>query len=758
MTARCSIAFRLFALAALFLAACTKPSDTAYVASGEYRFTWMEGEGVLERNGRRLLTLSRPFDYLIADGQRVSACGGTGEAVSAQGHFAEISSKLTCANGARLRARLRVRAVEGAAAASQFEFETHVQVLGQAGDGLAQRLRFHAPAGSEPEALVPGVWYKRNVHVEDCGPGIKAGPALHVREDRAAYPAVSLRTGAAAFTLMRSAPAAFDALPVTDAAPVGLLTTGAALYTEGGGATDVAGMGFELSPDAPALTAHFPFYEGPYSMQVRVNAGELTPAFDGWCRAGEVRGFLAWPIVRKTGLVSAWRLIPSGAESFAGLLGEQWRLAEAAYRPPPRLPAAKAETIRDALASFVAAHNDHRSPVAGFTYIMSVPGATVLLPYLEPGFTGRAFLNARYLLARGRARTMPEWVTMAETVYDSWITAGTQQGFFHDVWDAKGNRPASDRSIEGAPDGIAIRREAEAVWALLLAVSDEEAAGDARETWRTALRAHLDQLVRIQRGDGSYCRRYRYGGACLEPNAGGTSAVVPALVHGYRLFGDPAYLAAARRAAGYVAEHFIEPAEYYASTTDNPSENKESATYALYAARLMAEEEPEVPRWTELAVLAADAALTWIQMTDVPFYAPTLLGKLGYETRGLGNVAAGGGNLDAYAFEFPGSLAWLAAATGDERYAAMARLILGAAMDTVAVPGDMKGLAEAGMAPEGIQKTLFSYFTGGKGSYAPFSALGWTTASVFQAMDEVERVTGQTADEFLADTPYYLQP
>jgi hypothetical protein len=734
-------------------------ADGAWVQSGEYRFLWRDGAGTLMRGGQPVATLERPFDYFIADGQATVRCGGAGETLTALGHDATVSAELVCANGARLRAHLTARAVDGGAADTQFEFEARTEVLGQAGDGLAQQLHFTVPARDEKaEAVIPGVWYKRNVHVEDCGPGIAAAPSLHVREDRATYPAVALRSGDDTLTLMRAAPAAFDAAPTTDGNPAALLTTGAALYTRGGG-TDVAGVGFDLGASGGyGITASFPYYEGPYSQQVRVNAAELTPAFDGWCRAGAVRGFLAWPLVRRAGLVSRWRLIPSRPETFAALLGEQWRTAYALYAPPPRAPAGNAASVRDALARFVAAHYDHRSVVAGFTYVMTVPRATVLLPYTEPGFTGRAFLNARYLLTQGRAEHDAAWVAMAESVYDTWITAGTQNGFFHDVWDMRKNRPASDRSVNGAPDGVGIRREAEALWALIGAVGDEAARGNGRDAWRAAAVAHLENLLTLQRNDGSFCRRYRYDGRCLDPNAGGTSAVVPALVHGYRLTGDARYRRAADGAAAFVARAFIAPAEYFASTLDNPSENKEAATYALYVARLMAEEHPEEPVWIERAAQAADAALTWIQLTDVPFYAPTLLGRLGYRTRGLGNVAAGGGNLDAYAFELPGTLVWLGGATGDGRYTELGRLILGAAMDTVAVPADMKGLAELGLAPEGIQKTMFSYFTGGKGAYAPFSALGWTTASVFQAMDEVERVTGQSADVFLADVPYAGKP
>jgi hypothetical protein len=383
---------------------------------------------------------------------------------------------------------------------------------------------------------------------------------------------------------------------------------------------------------------------------------------------------------------------------------------------------------------------------------MTVPGARVLLPYFEPGFTGRAFLNARLLLEAGRETGNAAWVTMATSVYDTWITAGTHGGYFYDLWDAKRNVATSEHELNALPDGFALRREAEALWALLDAVRDEEARGFPHSAWRDAARTHLDGLLALAQKDGSFCRRYTFERKCLDSNPGGTSAAIPALVHGYRLFGDSRYLAAAVNASRFVAEHFIKPADYYASTIDNPSENKEAATYAFYAARLMCEERcSDEPEWLTLAQQAADAALTWIKMTDVPFYAPTMLAEIGLETRGLGNVAAGGGNVDAYAFEFPGSLAWLAEQTGDARYAAMAKVILSAAMGTVAVEGNMRGLAEVGMAPEGFQQTLFSYFMGGKGSYAPFSALGWTTANIYQAMDEVERVTGVQAAEYLAN-------
>lgn len=738
---------------------CSDPSLTLW--NGDAAFYWEKNDGsyigVLGGGFGTVARLERPFDYFIAQNATAKLrCSAKAETAKRQSHRLVATATLECEDGTQLDAKL---IVTPAGETNAFDIEAITKANPGHGVGLRQELTvtlvpkadpFTVAPASRYEALIPGVWYKRNAHVEDCSPGISGGARLSVREDRGSAPTVALRGGTLAVALSRTQSAAFDSFPVTDASPAPGLFAGNAIFTQTGGGTDVSGIGFDLNDEAPSLTAYFPFYEGPYSMQRKVYAAEFTPIFDAYCRYSDVGGFLDWDLVRETRLRSTWRLAVLPAPDFGTLMSEHGRRSEALYAPAPRTPA-KGAVVRTALAEFVAAHYDRSSSVAGFFHVMTVPSATVLLPYIEPGFTGRTFLNARYLLAEGRAQGRADWVAMAESVYDTWITAGTQGGAFYDLWDAARNLPANDRELNEPPDGFATRRDVEALWALIDAVSDEAARGVTRPTWKQAAKDHLDLYVRLARPDGSYCRRYSFKEKCLESNPGSTSAVVPALVHGYRLFGDERYLARARTAARFVGNNFIERAEYFASTIDNPSENKEAATYAFYAVRLVSEENGgDDNAWLRWAKMAADAALTWIQLTDVPFAPDTLLGRVGLETRGLGNVAAGGGNADAYAFEFPGSLVWLAQETGDERYENMARLVVGAAMDTVAVPGDMKGLAEVGMAPEGMQKTMFAYFTGEKGSYAPFSALGWTTASVFQAMDEVERVAGVPVDEFLA--------
>lgn len=743
---------RVFALFAVFLVACSN-SETVSLQNGDVAFRWEKNGsgyvGALSQGDRMVARLDRPFDYLVAQDSRSKiSCHAKAESAERESDKLVATADLECEDGSRLKGTLVVTPASGESGA--FDIEAYTDASPGSGLGLRQELTFAMAPATDAEALIPGAWYKRNAHVEDCAPGLSGGALLHIREDRGSAPTVALRRGDTAVALSRTTSAAFDAIPVTDASPAAGLFAGNALFTRAGGGTDVSGIGFDLRNDAPSVTAHFPFYEGPYSMQRKVYAAEFTPIFDAYCRYSDVGAFLDWDLVHETRLRSVWRLAVLPAPDFGALMTEHGRRSEALYAPAPRKPAASA-VVRKSLAGFLAAHYDDSSDVHGFFHVMTVPSATVLLPYIEPGFTGRTFLNARYLLAEGRGEARADWVAMAESVYDTWITAGTRGGAFYDLWDADRNLPGNDRELNAPPDGFATRRDVEALWALIDAVADEEARGIARPTWKQAAREHLDLYVRLARADGSYCRRYGFTEKCLESNPGSTSAVVPALVLGYRLFGDARYLAKAEAAARFVGERFIDEAEYFASTIDNPSENKEAATYAFYAARLLCEEKcAKDARWLRWATAAADAALTWIQLTDVPFSSDTLLGRVGLRTSGLGNVAAGGGNADAYAFEFPGSLVWLSQETGDARYEGMARLIVGAAMDTVAVPGDMKGLAEVGMAPEGMQKTMFAYFTGEKGSYAPFSAIGWTIGNVFQAMEEVERTAGVPVDEFLA--------
>lgn len=740
-------------------AAACSDADVKTLRAGDYALQIeTAGAGSLraEHAGRNIGQVNRIFDYQIAHGTARAQCTAQNVRVTGAGpRYVTLAGDVDCAEGSRFEGRARL---ESTKTAGEFSVSlAAAKVQPGSGAGLAQRLSVELAGTDKVEGLLPGVWYKGNEHVEDCGPNRGAGRTFHVREDRVTYPAVSVRNASFGVSLFRDGAAVADAEPKLKPADTKLLLAGNLVYGGARGGTDIAGVGFDLGGGgAPAsVTLQYPFHEGPYSQQLRVNAAELTPIFDRLCRYDPVWGFNDWGQVRKTGLASAWRVAFTRHEDFGALMSYQWMRAAALYAPQPFALANSSPAIREALAQFVAGRYDDSSAVAGFTYVMSVPSGHTLLPYFEPGFTGRGFLNARLLLESGRRFGKPAWIAMAQNVFDTWIANGQNGGAFYDLWDARKNRAASDSSLDKPPENFAIRREAETLWALLQAIEAEAKRGIDRAAWRDEAKRHLDRLVTLQQADGRFCRRYKFSGTCADKNAGGTSAALVPLVYGFRMFNEPAYLAGAKRAGLYVRKNFIAPADYYASTTDNPSENKEAATYAFFAMRLLCEEfcSAGEDEWLSSAVLAADASLTWIQMTDVPWAptpSPATLHDVGFQTRGLGNIAAGGGNADPYAFEFPGSLLWLAKETGDERYEQMAALIVSAVMSAVAMPGDMKGMALVGMVPEGIQKTLFSYFTGGKGSYAPFAALGWTTASVWLAMDEIETVSGQSTDEFLA--------
>lgn len=660
---------------------------------------------------------------------------------------------LDCPDGSEIQAALSARPAEGAQPGVDIDLEARVTRVGRA-DGLAQRLVWQRPGLRSADALLPGVWYKQNAHVEDCGAGIAAAPSLQVREDRVTWPSVALFGGGGALRWTRRVPADTDAEPVGHD-DTSLLYEGPLLYDRATGRSDIAAVGFDLAAaGGPTLGMHHPFVESPYSAQLRIYPVKGVEFFDHYCRASSVAGFLAPEMLRHRPLRSSWRLTYAPEADFGAVMSAAWREAFELYKPPPRAALPPIDEIRRAMANFVASRFERSATLSGFTYLTSVPSGVPLLPFIEPGFTGRAFLNARHLLAEGRRFENPGWVAMAEAVFDGWIAGGQVGGVFYDLWDIAADRPASDSELGAAPTSFAIRREAEALWALLQAVADEAAGGVTREVWRETARAHADRLLELTQSDDGYCRRYTFEGRCLDGNRGGSSSVVAPLVAAWRMFGDDRYLDQAVRTTRLVVEQFVIPADYYASTIDNASENKEAATYAFYAARLICEIRCPLgePQWRVAAQAAAGAALTWIQMVDVPFQANSdrILARLRPATRGLGNIAAGGGNLDPYAFEFPGSLIWLADVTGDQRYAEMAAVILSAVLDVVAVPGRMHGLAVEGMVPEGLQKTMFAYIGGGKGTYAPFSALGWTTASVWMALDEVERVSGQGAEEWLA--------
>src|SRR5690606_572676 len=120
---------------------------------------------------------------------------------------------------------------------------------------------------------------------------------------------------------------------------------------------------------------------------------------------------------------------------------------------------------------------------------------------------------------------------------------------------------------------------------------------------------------------------------------------------------------------------------------------------------------------------------TW----DVPFAKGQMLGDVGFQTRGWGNVSVENNHVDVFIFGYLDVLSWLAEEKDSPRLAQFANVIE-SSMKSQLLPreGHMVNIAKVGYHPEVVQHTNWDYGHFGKGFYNDLFAPGWVVASLWE--------------------------
>ena len=244
----------------------------------------------------------------------------------------------------------------------------------------------------------------------------------------------------------------------------------------------------------------------------------------------------------------------------------------------------------------------------------------------------------------------------------------------------------------------------------------------------------LDLFLRLQNEDGSFPRKFHEDLSIVDKSGGSTSSATLPLVMGYKYYGDKRYLEAAMRTADYMEQNIILKSDYFSSTLDANCEDKEASLYAsvanYYLALVTRGEKSE--HYARLCRDAAYFALSWYYLWDVPFAKGQMLGDLGLQTRGWGNVSVENNHIDVFIFGFADVLTWLSKRFDEPRFFSMANVISTSMRQLLPFEGHLCGVAKPGYYPEVIQHTYWDYGRNGKGFYNDIFAPGWTVASLWE--------------------------
>jgi len=211
----------------------------------------------------------------------------------------------------------------------------------------------------------------------------------------------------------------------------------------------------------------------------------------------------------------------------------------------------------------------------------------------------------------------------------------------------------------------------------------------------------VDWLVRQQREDGSFPRRWKAGSdEVAEPTGTASYCPVPLLVMMTEETGDRKYKEAAIRAGEYVWTNWGTRGLFIGGASDNPNITDKEAGMLSMEAFLSLYDSSKEAKWLERAKAAADYAESWIWIWNLPMPLDAedaqLHWKKGVPTIGVQGITARvAGSADEYLDWAVPSYAKLYNLTKDPHYLEVARVLLHDTKSMVALPGrqyDMKGI------------------------------------------------------------------
>ena len=550
---------------------------------------------------------------------------------------------------------------------------------------------------------LPGFWYRRNLRSPQGAPSFHTSDSWVVREDRLSAPLTGVFNEKNGHSWLVSR---------LDKLDKDVLTT----HKEGevilSGSTSLGFTGFENCGGFTVLAFGFPYREAPKSYIRKLTLAPEVKAFQS-LKEGE-------------SITLTWEVKEGSAADYSDFISRTWEYSYDTYRPAAVDTIYSASQVKDALCDYFTASFVNRYPLAYNSGAHIRVDDCQAKGIAEVGFIGRTLLNAFNAWEYGWLNGREDLKANSRKVFDTYLKNGfTTAGFFREYVDF-------DKGTEEKT--LSVRRQSEGLYAMLHYLRYEREQGRRHTEWEARVRNMLDLFLRLQNGDGSFPRKFRDDLSLVDSTGGSTPSATLPLVMAYKYFGDKRYLVAAKRTAEYLEKELISKADYFSSTLDANCEDKEASLYAATATYYLAlvTKGEENRHYAELCRKAAYFALSWYYLWDVPFAEGQMLGDIGLQTRGWGNVSVENNHIDVFVFEFADVLRWLSRQYGDERFASMAELMSTSMRQLLPCEGHLCGVAKPGYYPEVVQHTNWDYGRNGKGYYNNIFAPGWTVASLWE--------------------------
>ncbi len=429
-------------------------------------------------------------------------------------------------------------------------------------------------------------------------------------------------------------------------------------------------------------------------------------------------------------------------ESFRDVTRDAWRWAWAVLKPPS-LPL-DVDLVRRVLTDHLEAHAATIDGRTGMPFVLSTVSDRLQWNWtmVAMGFVGKDLECADELLREADRDPSERGRKMRETglaIIDSMIKALPAVPLEATGFDLRTGKPWRGRmQIWLAPY---LRNASEGMHTVLEVYRRERDHGHPHPEWFGWVKSYADWLIRQQRSDGSFPRRWKPGSnEVAEPTGTAGYAPVPFLVLMSKETGDKAYLNAAIRAGEYVWSNWGNRGLFVGGASDNPNITDKEAGMLSLAAYLDLYDATEDKQWLTRAEAAANFAESWIWIWNLPMPLDAddarLDWKKGVPTVGLqGITARAAGGADEYLDWAVPAYARLYKDTGDAHYLDVTSILLNDTKSMVALPGrqyDMKGI--------GWQQEHWNMGPGGagRGGASHRLWLPWVSANHLHGIMELE--------------------
>lgn len=552
---------------------------------------------------------------------------------------------------------------------------------------------------------MPGFWYRRNLRSPKEAPSFHTADSWIVREDRLSTPLTAIfnEKNGQYISVARIDEFKHDALTTHKEGEVIL-----------SGQTSIGYTGFENLNGKSALSFGFPYQEAPRTYIRKLTLAPKVCAFQ----------YLA----KGDSIVVVWEVNESKAVDFSDVVKQIWEYSYELYKPLYVNNSFTTDKMKSVISnyfteSYVA--NQALQYTSGVHLRVDNCKTTGIA---EVGFVGRVLLNAFNALEYGEQQGRDDLVRNSRSVFESYLRNGfTQNGFFREVVDF--GRNSEERNLS-------IRRQSEGLYAMLYYLQYERKMGRKHPEWEKKLETLLSQILKLQKEDGSFPRKFKDDLSVVDGSGGSTPSATPALVLASVYFKNKKFMEAAQKTAQYLDKEIISKSDYFSSTLDANCEDKEAsfyATTALYHLALFTKGK-QSEFYSNLARKSAYFCLSWYYTWDVPFAKGQMLGDIGLKTRGWGNVSVENNHIDVFIFDFATILKWLAVKYKEPQLDAFSTVINTSMRQLLPFEGHMCGVAKEGFYPEVVQHANWDYGRNGKGYYNDIFAPGWVVASLWEML------------------------